>query len=119
MKRKYQSSHDLDEGTQTKVVKELRLGYMNLSEGMFEQAKINFSLALQFDSRCADAFWGQMLTKLSLKSEDALLDDPLGHKSALYLPECRSALEFASDEQRAIYEKLLEGIVAINSGDNY
>lgn len=39
MKRTYQTSKDLPESEVVKVLKELKLGYLNLSDGMFEQAK--------------------------------------------------------------------------------
>ena len=56
--RLYQASKSAPEDRKLQVLKELRLGYLNLSEGMFEQARLNFLLALQYDSKCADAYWG-------------------------------------------------------------
>ena len=47
MKRSYQTSPDLNPEDKTKTMKELNLGYLNLSDEMFEQAKTNFLLALQ------------------------------------------------------------------------
>lgn len=119
MKRRYQTSPDLNPEDKTKTMKELNLGYLNLSDEMFEQAKTNFLLALQYDSKCADAYWGLMLVKFQLGNEDELYSNPVKYKSAIFLPECQSALQFADDNQRAKYEDLLERIDKINSGENY
>lgn len=119
MKRTYQTSGMLPESEVEKTLKELRLGYLNLSDGMFEQAKMNFLLALQFDSHCADAYWGLMLVKFQLTNEDELYLNPVTYKSAVYLPECQNALNFAEKTQRKQFDALLERIYKINEGDNY
>lgn len=119
MKRTYKTSVDLAESEIPKTIKELKLGYLNLSDGMFEQAKMNFLLALQYDSKCADAYWGLMLVKFQLRNEDELYSNPVVYKSAVYLPECEKALQFASETQKKQYGDLLERIVKINEGDNY
>lgn len=119
MKRTYQTSVDLPESEKNKTLKELKLGYLNLSDGMFEQAKMNFLLAIQFDSKCADAYWGLMLVKFQLKNEDELYSNPVVFKSAIYLPECEKALQFAEENQKKKFEDLLERIYKINEGDNY
>ncbi len=119
MKRQYEASEHLSPEDEAKVLKELKLGYLNLSDGAFEQAKMCFMLALQYDSKCADAYWGLMLVKFQIKNEDVLETEPLTYKVALALPECQNALQFASDKQQAQYQNLLERIVKINEGDNY
>lgn len=119
MLRSYQVSSDLPEELKKKTLKEVNLGYLNLSDGMFEQAKLNFLLALQYDNKCADAFWGLMLVKFQLKSEDELYSNPVEFRNAIFLPECEKALEFSNDEQKNKYNDLLERIRAINEGDNY
>lgn len=119
MKRKYQASQDLSEIDKERVVKELRLGYLNLSEHLFEQAKINFLLALQFDSACADAYWGLMLEKCNISSEEELYQNPVKYKEVVYLNEYESAMQFADENQKNTYNQLLERIYAIKEGENY
>lgn len=119
MKRTYQTSADLPESEQVKTLNELKLGYLNLSDGMFEQAKVNFLLALQYDSKCADAYWGLMLVKFQIKNEDELYSNPNTYKSTVYLPEYEKAIEYAEENQRKKYEDLLDRIYKINEGDNY
>ena len=119
MKRTYQTSKDLPESEVVKVLKELKPGYLNLSDGMFEQAKMNFLIALQFDSKCSDAYWGLMLVKFQITNEDELFANPVTYKSAIYLPECENALQLADETQKKIYDGLLERIYKINEGDNY
>lgn len=117
--RHYQASKSLSEEDQAKVLKELRLGYLNLSEGMFEQARLNFSLALQYDSKCADAYWGLMLFKLHITDEGQLLKDPVAYKDVMKMQECQNAFTFGDDGQKKIYEDLLEGVNAIVTAGNY
>lgn len=119
MSRHYQASKSLSEEDQAKVLKELRLGFLNLSESMFEQARLNFSLALQYDSKCADAYWGLMLYKLRIADEGQLLKAPLKFKDVLKMAECQNAFTFGDDIQKKIYEDLLEGVNAIVTADNY
>ena len=119
MKRTYITSLNLDEQLAKKAKKELTLGYLNLEDGMFEQAKLNFELALEFDKTCADAFWGLMLVKFQLKDEDELYANPIKYKSAIYLPECQKALDYAQENQRKVFTNILDRIFKINEGDNY
>lgn len=119
MKRQYEASASISPEDEGKVIRELKLGYLNIADGAFEQAKINFMLALQYDSKCADAYWGLMLVKFQITNEDLLETEPLTYKVALALPECQNALQFASDKQLAQYKNLLERIEKINEGDNY
>ena len=119
MKRFYEASSGVDEETAKSVVKELRLGYMNLDEGMFEQARINFQLAISLDPKCADAYWGLMLFKLNIKNEDDLTENPLDYKNAINLAEYKKAMECAGDDKKKIFDTLMEGVRAVNAGDNY
>jgi len=119
MKRTYQPSQGLSEELAEKVSKELKLGYLNLSDKFFEQAKINFLLALHLDDKCADAYWGLMLVKFGLESEDFLYSEPVKYKSVLLLPECQKALELADETLRKKYDDLLERINKIQEGESY
>ncbi len=117
--RMYQASDSVKPERQPRVLKELRLGYLNLSEGMFEQARLNFLLALQYDSKCADAYWGLMLYKLKIKDEGELLKDPMAYKDIMTMAECQNAFTFGDDGQKKIYEDLLEGVNKIVMGNDY
>jgi len=119
MKRKYQASKDIAEFDKERVNKELKLGYLNLSEHLFEQAKINFLLALQFDSGCADAYWGLMLEKYKIANEEDLYQNPVKYKDIVYLNEYEQAMAFADKDQKNAYNQLLERIYAIKEGENY
>lgn len=119
MKRRYVASENLDAETKARVEKELILGYLNLSEGFFDQAQTNFEVALKIDEKCADAWWGMMLSKFQISNENSLYDEPVKYKSVLLLTECQKALECANDAQKNIYADLLERINKINEGDNY
>lgn len=119
MKRTYQTSATLSEEMKLKVEKELKLGYLNLSDGFFEQAKLNFLLALQYDSTCSDAYWGLMLEKFQITNEDELFSNPVRYKSAIFLPECEKALQYADENLKKTYQGMLERIYKINEGDNY
>lgn len=117
--RIYQASNSVAPEQQINVVKELRLGYLNLSEGMFEQARINFLLALQYDSKCADAYWGLMLYKLKIKEEGELLKNPKAFKEVLKMSECQNAFTFGDDGQKKVYEDLLEGVNRVVMGGEF
>lgn len=119
MKRFYEASSEAQEEVKEKVVKELRLGYMNLEEGMFQQAKINFQLAISYDPKCADAYWGLMLHNLQIKDEDDLMDEPIKFKDSINLPEYQKAMEFADESKKKVYDTLMEGVRAVNAGDEY
>lgn len=119
MKRTYQASNNLSDDLKSKVEKELKLGYLNLEDGCFDQAKLNFDVAIGFDEKCADAFWGLMLVKFQIENEDALDQNPVKFKEVLFLPECQKALEFAEKTQKKKFESLLQRIRQINDGENY
>ena len=118
MKRRYEASESLSEENKVKVEKELRLGYLNLSELFFDQAKLNFTLALQYDSSCADAYWGLMLCKYQAKSEDLLFENPVIYKDVVMLPEYEKAMTFASKEKKKVYDQILERVYAIIKGES-
>ena len=119
MKRQYQTSENVKEEDKNLVIKELKLGYMNLSEGLFEQARQNFLLASQIDQKCADAFWGLMLEKENIKDEDDLFENPVKYKEIVYTEYYDKAMMNANETQKACYNQILERINAINEGDNY
>ncbi len=119
MKREYQTSQGLPNDKVEQTLKELTLGYLNLSDGFFTQAEMNFQLALQFDKKCPDAYWGLMLVKLQLQNEDELFSNPVKNKTATELAECQKALECASEELKKVYDSLLERINKINEGNTY
>ncbi len=119
MKRTYQISADVDPSVKERAEKELQLGYLNLSDGFFEQAEMNFNVTLSVDPNCADAYWGLMLIKLGLKNEDELFSDALKFRSAPFLPECEKALALADEGLKNKYNSLLERIYSINEGDKY
>lgn len=119
MKRTYECSADLSEELKEKVSKELNLGFLNLSDGFFPQAEMNFKVALEFDKTCPDAFWGLCLVGLKLENEDELYSNPVKYKDVLKMEECHKALENASEDLRNKYESLLERIYKINEGENY
>ena len=119
MKRAYQTSEGLDPQLSVKAEKQLQLGFLNLSEGLFDLAKTNFQLAIEYDKKCADGFWGIMLAKLKVKNEDELYDDAAKFASAQLPEESEKALEYANEAQKNIYQKLLENILKISEGENY
>lgn len=119
MKRQYQGSQNLSEEKKVRVDKELKLGFLNLSEGFFEQAKMNFELALQFDPNAPDGFWGLMLAKLGATNEDDLNEYPMKFKDAVNMQECQSAQENASEDLKKIYQSLLENVMKVSNGENY
>ena len=50
MKRTYQVSSNVAD--KEKALKELNLGYLNLEDQMFEQARLSFEIVLQYDPKC-------------------------------------------------------------------
>lgn len=98
---------------------ELNLGYINLEDGLFDLAKMNFEIVMSQEDTCSDAYWGMMLAKLGISNEDDLLLYPTKYKSAISLIECDKALNNANRQQKKIYGDLLIKIYRINEGDNY
>lgn len=119
MKRSLFINENLSDEDKVRVSKELKLGYLNLEDEMFEQAKLNFDIVLQIDSACADAYWGLMLCKYQLKSEDLLFTEAKTYESAIYLPEYENAMKFAQENQKKIFERVMQRINEIHAGDNY
>lgn len=116
MNREYYASPNVtDEVIRQKVVDELNLGYFNLSDGLFEQAKLNFSLALQFDKRCSEAYWGLALCKLQIRDESVLNEKPSTYKNITGLSEYKKALDYATEKQKKVYKRLTEQIMIIHS----
>ena len=119
MKRQYKTSASVLDENKELVEKELKLGYMNLSEELFEAARMDFLLAAELDPNCADAFWGLMLEKENIKDEDDLSENPVKYKEIVYTEYYDKAMANASEEQKSCYNQILERIHAINEGDNY
>ena len=119
MKRTYHASRKVSGERAQKVEKELKLGYINLEDGCFEQAKMNFLLVLEWDKDCADAYWGLMLEKFQLTNEDELFTNPVAYKSAIFLPECEKALALADKNTLNSFKSMLDKIYQINEGDKY
>lgn len=119
MKRTLQTSSTCSQENKIAVEKELALGYFNLSDEMFDQAQMNFRLAIKLDPKCADAFWGLMLAKCQMKSEELLFTEPMKFKNVVFLEEYKKALELAEENQKKHFENLLTQIRQVNSGDEY
>lgn len=119
MMRSFFSSEGLSPEDKKRVENELLLGFLNLEDEMFELANLNFELVLQIDPQNADAYWGLMLAKFQIRSEELLFTNAVTYKSVVYLPEFDKAMQFALPTQKKIYEGLLKRIYEINDGDNY
>ncbi len=109
----------VSDGVGENVLKELKLGYINLADGFFDLAQTNFDLVILADPKCADAFWGLMLGKCHIRNEDVLLTNATLYKNVVFLKEYQNALIYADDDQKAIYNNLLSEIIKINSGEEY
>lgn len=109
----------VSDGVSESILKELKLGYINLADGFFDLAQTNFDLVILSDPKCADAFWGLMLCKCHIRNEDVLLTNATLYKNIVFLKEYQNALIYADDDQKAIYNTLLSEIMKINSGDEY
>lgn len=119
MKRTLQLSSSCDEKLKSSLLKELTLGYLNLGDEMFDQAQLNFKIVKKLDEKCADAYWGLMLAKCQISSEEKLYTEAAKYKDVVLLQEYQKALEFAQDAQKKQFENLLEQIRKINSGEEY
>lgn len=119
MRRTLQTSSLCAEENKDAAKKELALGYINLSDEMFDQALLNFHLATKLDPRCADAYWGLMLAKSKVRNEELLYSEPVKFKGVVYLEEYRKAMDFAEENQKKQFENLLTQINQVNSGDEY
>ena len=117
MKRTYQVSAGIAD--KERALKELNLGYLNLEDKMFEQAKLSFGIVLQYDPKCADAYWGLMLAKFQLSNENDLTNNAVLYKTAIYLPEYDNAMKYADKDQKSRFDDMLENVYRINAGDNF
>ncbi len=117
MKRTYQVSSNVAD--KEKALKELNLGYLNLEDQMFEQARLSFEIVLQYDPKCADAYWGLMLAKFQLPNENDLTDNAIHYKTAIYLPEYENAMKYADKDQKRRFDDMMENIYKINAGDDF
>ncbi|MBP3619656.1 MAG: hypothetical protein J6J24_03245 [Clostridia bacterium] len=110
MKRTLRLSPSCSEEIESSLLKELMLGYYNLEDQMFDQAMMNFKVVIKFDSQCADAYWGLMLAKCQIASEESLFTQAQSYKHIVQLPEFENALKFAQGNQRKQYEGLIAPI---------
>lgn len=117
MKREYKVSKDCHNPEST--LKELKLGYINLSDGLFDLAQMNFDMVIHSDPYCADAFWGLILCKYQIRNEDVLLTNATAYKDLVYLKEYENAMLYADENQKANFESLLTEIKKINTGNDY
>ena len=101
------------------TLKELKLGYLNLADGLFDLAQTNFDMVILSDAENADAFWGLILCKCQIRNEQALKHNATLYKNIVYLKEYENALNYADETQKAIFENLTSEIKKINEGDNY
>lgn len=109
----------VSDGVPESVLKELKLGYINLADGFFDLAQTNFDLVILSDPKCADAFWGLMLSKCAIRNEDVLLTNATLYKNIVFLKEYQNALIYADEDQKLIYNNLLSEISKINSGEEF
>lgn len=119
MKRTLRLSSSCSEEIESSFLKELTLGYLNLADEMFDQAEMNFKLVIKYDGRCADAYWGLMLAKCQISSEEKLYTDAVKYRNVVFLEEYSKALELAEENQKKQFENLLKQIKKINEGENY
>ena len=101
------------------ALRELKLGYINLEDGLFKNAEVDFDMVLLTDPECADAFWGLMLAKKKIRREEALKTNAVLYKDIVKLKEYDKAMEFADETKKALYKNLLSEIHKLNDGDNY
>lgn len=119
MLRKMFVSQNLPAEESDKILRELKLGYINLKEKYFDLAKQNFQLVLEFDPNCSEGFWGLALANDNVANESELYSDPAKHKNFINTCECQNALKFAQEDQKNIYNDLLTKVYQINEGNNY
>lgn len=101
------------------VLNELKLGYINLEDGLFKLAETNFDMVILADSTCADAYWGLMLSKYKIRREEALKSNATLYKDIIKLKEYENAMKYADETKKAIFRNLLNEILKFNEGDNY
>ncbi len=101
------------------VLNELKLGYINLEDGLFKLAETNFDMVILADPTCADAYFGLMLCKYKIRREEALKSNATLYKDIVKLKEYEKALEYADETKKAIYKNLLSEVLKLHEGDNY
>ena len=90
--------------------RELKLGYLNVKEEMYDLAQTNFDLVIIADKTCADAFWGLMLCKLQVNDENVFVAEPDKYTSVFRLKEYQNAMKYATKEQKATYTNFIKDI---------
>ncbi len=117
MKRELQVSENCQ--NRESILNELKLGYINLEDGLFKLAETNFDMVILADSTCADAYFGLMLCKYKIRREEALKSNATLYKDIVKLKEYEKALEYADETKKAIYKNLLSEVLKLHEGDNY
>ena len=101
------------------ALRELKLGYINLEDGLFKNAEVDFDMVLLLDPECADAFWGLMLAKKKIRREEALKTNAVLYKDIVKLKEYDKEMGFAEDTKKEHYKNLLGEIQKLNEDDKY
>lgn len=101
------------------VLNELKLGYINLEDGLFGLAQTNFDMVILADPTCADAYWGLMLCKYKIRREEVLKSNATLYKDIVKLKEYDKAMENADETKKGIFKNLLSEILKLQQGDNY
>ena len=101
------------------VLNELKLGYINLEDGLFGLAQTNFDMVILADPTCADAYWGLMLCKYKIRREEALKSNATLYKDIVKLKEYDKAMENADETKKGIFKNLLSEILKLQQGENY
>ena len=117
MKRELQVSENCQ--NRESILNELKLGYINLEDGLFKLAETNFDMVILADSTCADAYFGLMLCKYKIRREEALKSNATLYKDIVKLKEYEKALEYADETKKAIYKNLLSEVLKLHEGDSY
>ena len=117
MKRELQVSENCQ--NRESILNELKLGYINLEDGLFKLAETNFDMVILADPTCADAYFGLMLSKFKIRREEALKSNATLYKDIVKLKEYEKALECADETKKAIYKNLLSEVLKLHEGDNY
>ena len=101
------------------VLNELKLGYINLADGLFSLARVNFNMVIHADPTSADAYWGVMLAENEIPREEMLKTSPMQYKDVIKSNEYENAMEYADVEQKKIYLELASEVIKLNEAENY
>lgn len=101
------------------TLRELKLGYLNIKDGMFDLAQTNFDMVIISDKTCADAFWGLMLCKLQVRDENVFITDAEKYTKIFHLKEYQNAIKYANKEQKATYVNFIKDIPGYEMADDY